>query len=195
MTMHLFRIISLLLLASLLQACKQPPEWHATDITGSMPDLEFSLLGPGGHVVDASSLRGKPVLLAFGFTNCPHICPTMMTQLSVVMKSLGPQADEVQALLVTVDPERDTPEVLEKFTAAFGPWFTGLTGTQDALEQLRKSYGVYAAMESSDDKGDYNVMHSTALFIFDDQGRVRLLMSSITDSDAVVEDIRTLLSL
>jgi len=195
MTTHLLKFVLLLLLASLLLSCNKPPEWHATDITGSMPDLEFNLVGPRGKNVDARSLHGKPVLLTFGFSNCPHICPTTMTQLSVVMKKLGKRADDVQVLLVTVDPQRDTPEVLEKFTTAFGPWFTGLTGSEEALERLRKSYGVYAAMESSVDKGTYNVMHSIAVFVFDRQGRIRLLMSNISNADAVAEDIRTLLRL
>lgn len=195
MTMHPLKIMLLLMLASQLISCDTPPEWHATDITGSMPDLEFSLIGPRGQSVDARSLRGKPVLLFFGFTNCPHICPTTMTQLAVVMKQLGTQAGDVQALLVTVDPDRDTPEVLARFTAAFGPWFTGLTGSEEALAKLRKTYGVYAAMESSPDEGNYNVMHSTVVFVFDAQGRVRLLISDVSSSDAVSEDIRTLLKL
>ncbi len=158
-----------------------------------MPDLEFKLTGPGGQSVDARSLRGRPVLVFFGFTNCPHICPTTLTQLSVAMKKLGSQAEDIQVFLVTVDPERDTPEVLENFTAAFGPWFTGLTGSEEDLAKLRKSYGVYSAMESSPDKGNYNVMHSTAVFVFDAQGRIRLLMSDVNHSDAVVADLRQLL--
>jgi len=188
--------LSFLLLATLfLQACSEPVNWHASDVTGMMPNLEFTLTGPDGEQVDASSLQGKPVLVFFGFTSCPDVCPTTLTQLSVVMKKLGPQADNIQILLVSVDPGRDTPEVMKKYTASFGPWLLGLTGSEEALATLRKAYGVYAAMESSDDKGAYNVMHSAAVFGFDAKGRARLLISDVADSDAIVSDLKNLINL
>ena len=195
MNTRALKFASTLLLATLLQSCNAPPDWHASDITGMMPDLAFSLTGPDGKVVEASSLQGKPVLVFFGFTNCPHICPTTLTQLSVVMKKLGPQANDIQIALVSVDPVRDTPEVMKNYTASFGPWFLGLTGPDEALSALRKNYGVYAAMESSDSKGSYNVMHSTAVFAFDAKGRIRLLISDLDDSDVVVSDLGQLIDL
>jgi len=184
-----------LLVTLLLQSCSEPVSWHASDVTGMMPDLEFTLIGPDSEQVEARSLQGKPVLVFFGFTNCPDVCPTTLTQLSVAMKKLGPQADDIQILLVSVDPGRDTPEVMKKYTASFGPWLLGLTGSEEDLDTLRKSYGVYAAMESSDDKGAYNVMHSAAVFGFDSKGRARLLISDVTDSDAVVSDLKNLINL
>jgi protein SCO1/2 len=188
--------LSFLLLATLfLQACSEPVNWHASDVTGMMPNLEFTLTGPDGKQVDASSLQGKPVLVFFGFTSCPDVCPTTLTQLSVVMKKLGPQADNIQILLVSVDPGRDTPEIMKNYTASFGPWLLGLTGSEEALATLRKAYGVYAAMESSDDKGAYNVMHSAAVFGFDAKGQARLLISDVADSDAVVSDLKNLINL
>ncbi len=111
------------------------------------------------------------------------------------MKKLGPQADAVQILLVSVDPDRDTPEVMKLYTASFGPWLLGLTGPEKDLDALRKAYGVYAAMESSDDKGAYNVMHNAAVFGFDAKGRARLLIKDVTDSDAVVSDLKNLINL
>lgn len=191
--MRTLKAVFILLLMILLQSCNQKPHWHASDVTGMMPDLEFSLTGPEGEVVSAHSLRGQPVLLFFGFTNCPHICPTTLTQLSVVMKKLGPSADNVKVALITVDPDRDTPAVLKSYTASFGPWFLGLTGSNEALARLRKTYGVYAAMESSEEKGSYNVMHTTAVFAFDAQGQVRLLMSDLTDAEAVMSDLNQLI--
>lgn len=189
------RLISVLLLALLLQACNQPINWHATDVTGMMPDLEFTLTAVDGKVVNANTFRGKPVLVFFGFTNCPDVCPTTLTQLSVIMKKLGAQADDIQVTLVSVDPDRDTPEVMKRYTASFGSWLNGLTGSEQALEKFRKAYGVYAAMESSNEKGTYNVMHSAAVFAFDAEGRARLLISDVNDSDAVVSDIRQLIDL
>jgi len=184
-----------LLLVLLLQACKQPLSWHTTDVTGMMPDLEFSLIGPDGEIVEAVSLHGRPILVFFGFTNCPHVCPTTLTQLSVLMKKLGPQAENLQVVLVSVDPERDTPEAMKNYTASFGPWLLGLTGPEAALTTLRESYGVYAAMESSDTKGIYNVMHSTAVFAFDANGRARLLISDVYDDEAVISDLKQLINL
>lgn len=185
----------MLLLVIMLLSCNKPLNWHASDVTGMLPDLEFTLTGPDGTSVDANSLRGKPVLVFFGFTNCPDVCPTTLTQLSVVMKKLGPYAEDIQITLVSVDPGRDTPQVMKSYTASFGPWLLGLTGSEQALSALRKSYGVYAAMESSDEKGNYNVMHSAAIFAFDAKGRARLLISNVNDSDRVVSDIRQLIDL
>lgn len=193
--MRTLKFSLLLLVSTLLQSCSEPVNWHASDISGMMPDLEFNLIGPGGEQVDASSLQGKPALLFFGFTNCPDVCPTTLTQLSVAMKKLGPQADNIQILLVSVDPDRDTPEVMKQYTASFGPWLLGLTGSEEDLETLRKTYGVYAAMESSDAKGAYNVMHSAAVFGFDSKGQARLLISDVVDSDAVVSDLKNLINL
>ena len=193
--MHTLKITFSLLVFLLLQACSEPVNWYGSDVTGMMPDLEFTLTGPDGEQVDAKSLRGKPILVFFGFTSCPDVCPTTLTQLSVARKNLGAQADDVQILLVSVDPDRDTPEVMKQYTASFGPWLLGLTGPENDLEALRKAYGVYAAMESSDEKGAYNVMHSAAVFGFDAKGQARLLISDVTDSEAVVSDLKNLINL
>jgi len=193
--MHTLKLTFFLIVLLLLQACSEPVNWHGSDLTGLMPKLEFTLTGPDGEQIDAKSLRGKPVLVFFGFTSCPDVCPTTLTQLSVVMKKLGPQADDVQILLVSVDPDRDTPEVMKQYTALFGPWLLGLTGAEEDLDALRKTYGVYAAMESSDEKGAYNVMHSAAVFGFDAKGQARLLISDVTDSDSVVSDLKNLIDL
>lgn len=184
-----------LLLVVLLQSCNQPLHWNATDISGAMPDLDFVLTGPDGDPVEALHLRGKPLLVFFGFTNCPNICPTTLTRLSVLLKKLGAQANDIQVVLVSVDPDRDTPEVMKRYTASFGPWLLGLTGTEEELTRLREAYGVYADMESSDSKGTYNVMHSTAVFAFDAKGRARLLMTDLGDSDAIVSDLKQLIDL
>ena len=191
--MRALKLTLTLLLAILLQSCNEPLNWNTTDVSGMMPDLEFTLTGPDGEVIDARSLQGKPILIFFGFTNCPNICPTTLTQLSVLMKKLGPQANDIQVALVSVDPDRDTPQVMKSYTASFGPWLLGLTGPDEALTTLRKAYGVYAAMESSDSKGTYNVMHSTAIFAFDAKGRARLLISDIYDNDAVISDLKQLI--
>jgi len=191
--MRAFQLGLTLLLAMLLHGCNEPVNWNSTEITGMMPDLEFTLIGPDGNAFDANSLHGKPALIFFGFTSCPDVCPTTLTQLSVVIKKMGAKAKDIQIVLVSVDPDRDTPEVMKTYTASFGPWLLGLTGPEPALTQLRETYGVYAAMESSESKGTYNVMHSAAIFVFDGQGRARLLISDVNDSDAVVSDLNQLI--
>jgi protein SCO1/2 len=191
--MRVFKLVLTLLLTLLLLSCNKPVNWHASDISGMMPDLEFTLTGPDGNAFDASSLQGKPALIFFGFTSCPDVCPTTLTQLSVVIKKLGTKANDIQIVLVSVDPDRDTPEVMKAYTASFGPWLLGLTGPEQPLTQLRETYGVYAAMESSDSKGTYNVMHSAAIFVFDAKGRARLLISDVNDTDAVVSDLKQLI--
>ena len=191
----------LILLATLLiQSCSEHHNWNATDITGMMPDLEFSLTGADGEVVEAASLHGRPVLIFFGFTNCPDVCPTTLTRLKLAIKNLSTQANEnqangIQVVLITVDPDRDTADVMKRYTASFGPWLLGLTGTDEELTSLRKAYSVYAAMESSDAKGKYNIMHSAAVFAFDSQGRARLLISDLSDNAAVVADLQQLIDL
>ena len=193
--MSALKIVLSLFLLVVLQSCKQPVHWNAGDVAGAMPDLEFALTGPDGEPVDARSLRGKPVLLFFGFTNCPNVCPTTLARLSVLMQKLGPDANNIHVVFVTVDPERDTPEVMKRYTAAFGPWLLGLSGPEADLTRFRESYGVYAAMESSDSKGIYSVMHSSVIFAFDANGRVRLLISNLDDGDGIVSDLKQLIDL
>ena len=191
--MRALKLALVLLLTTLLQSCNQPLNWYASDVTGMMPDLEFTLTGPEGAVVESRSLRGKPVLIFFGFTNCPHVCPTTLTQLSVIRNALGPEADNIQIVLVSVDPSRDTPAVMKSYTASFGPWLLGLTGPEEALASLREAYSVYSAMESSDSKGNYNVMHSAVVFAFYADGHARLLITDVYDTEKVVSDLKQLI--
>lgn len=193
--MSVLKIVFTLLFVILLQSCKQPLNWNASDVSGGMPELEFALIGPDGETVEASSLQGKPLLLFFGFTNCPDVCPTTLARLAVLMKKLGSQADDIQVVFVSVDPDRDTSEVMKRYTASFGPWLLGLTGPEQDLTRLREAYGVYAAMESSDSKGTYNVMHSAVIFAFDANGQARLLISDLDNSEAVVSDLKQLIDL
>jgi protein SCO1/2 len=195
MKMRTLKLGSVLLLILFLQSCNKPLEWNGANIFGMMPDLSFALTGPENTVIESSSLQGKAVLVFFGFTNCPDVCPTTLTQLAVIRKKLGPAADKLQITLVSVDPGRDTPEVMKNYTASFGPWLLGLTGTEQALTTLRETYSVYVAMESSESKGQYNVMHSTVIFAFDSQGKARLLISDVHDTEAVLSDLKKLATL
>lgn len=191
--MRILNITLILALAVLAGACRQSPHWYGSDVTGMMPDLAFTLTGTDGKAVTAKDFQGKPLLLFFGFTHCPDVCPTTLAQLKAAMQALGPDADKIRVAFVTVDPERDTPAVMQRYTAAFGPWLIGLTGPDEALATLRKTYGVYASMEPGDNGDGYNIMHTPIVFAFDAKGRIRLLIKDTSNTDAVVSDIRNLL--
>jgi protein SCO1/2 len=173
--------------------CDQPASpWGSTDIKGFMPDLEFALTDARGRAVTAADFRGKPCLLYFGFTHCPGICPTTLRTLAAAVRELGPAADRVRVLFVSVDPQRDTPEVLARYETRFGPQVVGLTGEMPALKALAKRYRVAFGYGPPDADGDYAVNHSNAIFAFDGAGQVRLLMREESGVPALAADIRRL---
>jgi len=176
-----------------LGACDKPLNWHGTDVTGIMPDLEFSLVNEEGETVDALSFQGKTTLLYFGFTNCPGICPTTLRQISFAIDELGPEAAQVQVLLASVDPQRDTPEALKKYTQSFGPWLHGLTGDEQRLRALNNSFKVDYLAATADEDGNYEVMHSNVVFAFDAEGHCRLLIRDTVNTQAQVSDLRQLI--
>jgi protein SCO1 len=173
--------------------CSQPaPPWGSTDIKGFMPDLELALTDGQGRAVTAASFRGKPCLLYFGFTHCEGICPTTLHTLAAAVRELGPEADRVHVLFVSVDPKRDTPAVLARYEARFGPQVVGLTGEMQELKTLARRYRVAFGYGAPDADGDYAVNHSNAIFAFDGSGRARLLMREESGAQALAADIRRL---
>lgn len=162
-----------------------PQAWGLLNITGHMPPLQFTLTRDDGQIVNQSDYLGKLVLLYFGYTHCPDVCPTTLADLAAAVKQLGPQADQVRILFVSVDPARDTPVVLKSYVNAFSPWMVGLTGSQAQLTTLTKRYRVAYGLGKPDASGNYVVYHSSAVFVFDRRGQVRLL-TSYTDKPAVI---------
>ena len=116
MKTHQFKLTLALLLLVVLQSCAKPVSWHATNITGKMPALAFSLVGPDGSNIQADALLGKPALIFFGFTSCPDVCPTTLTRLGAILKTMQSTSADIQVVLVTVDPSRDTPEKMQSYT-------------------------------------------------------------------------------
>jgi len=172
----------------LLAGCgqSQPPKpWGLTNITGQMPNLKFTLTRDDGRQVTQQAYQGKVVLLYFGYTHCPDVCPTTLADLRSALLKLGPEANQVRVLFVSVDPARDTPAVMKTYVNAFGPWFVGLTGSHDELQNLTKRYRVAYRLGKPDAQGNYTVYHSSAIFIFDKQGKTRLL-AGLSDKPAVV---------
>jgi protein SCO1/2 len=184
----------ILLSMLLLSACHQPPQWNGLDVSDMLPDLSFELTDSDGNTVNASAYHGKTTLLFFGFTNCPGVCPATLGQLSVALRELGKDADKVQVLLVSVDPERDTPEAMKTYTAKFGPWLHGLTGPAERLKTLNNAYKVDFMAQQADEDGNYEVVHSGRVFAFDKTGRCRLLLGDTTDTASIVDDLKLLVS-
>jgi protein SCO1/2 len=156
------------------------------------PAPEFSLRGADGSPVTLARYRGKVVLLEFGFTNCAAVCPTTLATMAQAHDQLGPAADAVQVIFVTVDPERDDAAHLRTYLAAFNPDFIGATGDPAVLADMRKNYGVTAIREGTGP--DYAIAHTSSVFLIDRKGRLRGLMPFGHDAADFVHDVRFLLA-
>lgn len=163
--------------ALLLAGCSARDRgWRTTDISGIMPPLKFTLTdSKTGGVVNAHDFRGKVVLLYFGYTHCPDVCPTTLADLAAALRELGARARDVRVLFVSVDPARDSAAVLKEYAAAFGPEVIGLRGDSEELHRLTRRYRVTYGYGRPDAHGDYEVSHSSAVYVFDTRGEVRLL--------------------
>ena len=186
---------ALLLVAGLLLAgCQHDePPLRLTNISGHMPDLDFKLTDDLGKPVTGADYRGKVALLYFGYTHCPDVCPLTLAQLHVVMQRLGPLADGARILFVSVDPARDTPAIMHAYVNAFDPRAVGLTGEARAIEALSKRYRSAFSREPGSADGNYEVSHSSAIYVFDRDGRARVLATPAASQDDLVHDLHLLL--
>ncbi len=184
------RLISLLFLVAGLTACgESEPPWRGHDITGVMPELDYNLVDENSEPVSAGAYADNIRLLFFGFTHCPDICPVTLGRLKAAIATLEPaQRERIRVLFVSVDPERDPPAVLRRYTDNFGERFIGLTGSQAQLRELTKRYRVTYGYGEKDKNGFYPVSHSSAVFVFDPQGNARLLFNqSLTVTDIAAD--------
>ena len=183
--------------ALLLAGCSEKsPDWTLYNVTGHLPDLQFTLQGASNPTVTERDLQGKTVLLFFGYASCPDICPTTMAQLSEVLQKLGDDARDVRVLFISVDPHRDTPDVLQAYVDAFNNQAIGLTGNEAQVADLARKYRVAYQIEKpkpGDSADTYNVTHSRGVFVFDNRGKARLLASDTDNVDAVTADLRKLI--
>ena len=185
---------SCLLLAAVLAACSpEAPKFRSTDITGADFGRELALTGHDGKPRTLADFRGKVVVLFFGFTHCPDVCPTTLVDMAAAMKSLGSDSERVQVLFVTVDPERDTPAVLAKYVPAFDPRFIGLSGDVAATQRAAKEFKIFYEKRPGGAAGSYTVDHSGQSYVIDAQGRIRLLVRHDRISQDLAEDLRALL--
>ncbi len=188
-------LLLLLAISLLLAGCHHaaPLPFRLTNLTGHMPQLEFTLTNDEGKTVSATDYRGKVVLLYFGYTHCPDVCPLTMAHLHVVMQRLGKLSDGARILFVSVDPARDTPAVLHAYVNAFDTHATGLTGQPRAIEALVKRYRSAFTREPASKDGGYEVSHSSAIYVFDRDGNPRVLYTPSSKQDDLVHDLHLLL--
>jgi protein SCO1/2 len=183
--------------AAALSACQpapQTPAFRATDITGAAFARDFRLTDHNGHVRTLADFRGKAVAIFFGYTHCPDVCPTTLSDFAAALQLLGDKADRVQVIFVTVDPERDTPDLLKAFVPAFNPGFLGMYTDPGSLGQLAKEYKVVYEKTSAKAADDYLIDHSAGTYVYDPQGRLRLLVPYGTGADAIAHDLNILLA-
>ena len=179
----------------ILTACSPKPEFKNIDITGSTAfGKDFSLLDPDGKVRTLADFKGKVVVMFFGYTQCPDICPTTLTEMQQVMSILGPQSDKVQVLFVSVDPQRDTAAILKQYVPAFDPRFLGLRPTDDAaLEKVAKDFKIYYKKVPGTSPDSYTMDHTAGSYAFDPDGRLRLYIKHAQGPETLAHDLKELL--
>jgi len=187
---------SLLAVAALLAACSPDgPKFKSTDISGAEFGRQLALTGHDGRPRTLADYRGKLVVLFFGYTHCPDVCPTTLADAAGALKKLGSDAARVQVLFATVDPERDTPQLLAQYVPAFDPGFLGLWGDAAATQAAAKEFRIFYAKNAGSAPGAYTVDHSAQSFVFDAEGRLRLLVRPERIAPDLADDLRTLLKI
>ncbi len=193
--MRFQRAVFACLLALLtLVACESKPVFNALDITGIQGyGNDFSLIDHTGKPRTLADFHGKAVVIFFGFTQCPDVCPTTLSDMKQVMQKLGAEADKLQVLFVTVDPKRDTQEVLAKYVPSFNPTFLGLRGDEAATDKVARDFKIVHQIVEGKTPESYTVNHTAASLVFDTQGRLRLFITYGMEVDKITADIKLLL--
>lgn len=180
---------------SVLAACapQGKPQFKAVDITGADYAKDFALPDPDGRVRSLKDFQGKAVVVFFGYTQCPDVCPTTMTEIAEAKKLLGADGAKVQGVFITVDPERDKPELLKAYAANFGPDIIALRGDAAQTEAVTRDFKVFAKRVEGKAPGSYFVEHTAASYVYDPQGRLRLYSRYGSGAQALAEDLKLLL--
>ncbi len=172
----------------------RPYSLHGSELSSPKLAPEIALTNSAGQPFRLSDQKGKLVLLFFGYTSCPDVCPTILAEMKQIHESLGKEASQVDFVFVTVDPNRDVPERLSKYLAQFDPTFIGISSTQAQLEPVWKAYGVSVGIPDGQNmNANYSVNHSTYTYLIDRQGRLRLIYDYGTPQEQIEQDIRYLL--
>lgn len=169
-------------------------QFKNTDVTGLDYAKDFALPDHNGKMRTLADFKGKAVVVFFGYTQCPDVCPTTMAEMATVMKELGPLADKVQVLFITLDPERDTPEILANYVPAFDSRFLGLVGDKAATEKVAREFKVFYQKVAGKQPGSYTMDHTAGSYVFDPQGRIRLFIRHGQGPEPIAHDLKLLLS-
>ena len=176
-----------------LAGCKSEAKFQGSDISGSHLGRDLAMLDESGRLRTLADYKGKVLVVFFGFTHCPDVCPTSMAELSQTMEMLEDDARKVQVLMITVDPERDTADILAHYVKAFNPGFTGLTGSAEQLHKTAQSFKAYYAKAPGAAPGEYTMNHASSFYILDQDGEARVLISGNATAEMIAHDIRQLL--
>jgi protein SCO1/2 len=194
----LIRILGLSVFALLIAGtlgCSPKPSFKNVDITGSTAfGNNFSLLDSNGNTKTMADYKGKVVVVFFGFTQCPDVCPTTLTEMDEALKLMGTKADKVQVIFITVDPERDTASVLAQYVPAFNLRFVGLRPADEAgLEKVAKDFRIYYKKVPGSKPGSYTMDHSAGSYVFDENGQLRLYIKHAQGPEVLAHDLKNIL--
>ncbi|PKO84751.1 MAG: SCO family protein [Betaproteobacteria bacterium HGW-Betaproteobacteria-11] len=188
------RVFVLALLLCLLAGCGEPPRFNATDIRGSGLGADFSLTDHHGKQRRLADFRGKAVILFFGYAHCADICPTTLTTLGQAVTLLGAEAQQVQVLFVTLDPQRDSAALLSRYVPAFNASFLGLRGDQANTEAAVRAFRAFDKQQPGTTPDSYTIDHTSGSYVFDPQGRVRLYLRNGETPAQIAADLKLILS-
>lgn len=181
----------------MLAACgskSEPVRFNSVDVTGAGWGSDFRLTASDGKPRSLSDFRGKAVALFFGYTHCPDVCPTTMSRLHAATTLLGKEAQRVQVVFITLDPERDTPALLAQYVPAFDPSFIGLHGSADDIAATAKEFHVFYQKQPGSTPASYTIDHTAGVFVFDPQGRLRLFVRETETPANIAADLKLLLA-
>ena len=189
------RTALLTLAGSLLAGCapEGKPQFKAVDLTGADYARDFALPDADGRMRSIKDFQGKAVVVFFGYTQCPDVCPTTLAEIAEAKKLLGADGSKVQGVFITVDPERDKPELLKAYMASFGPDFVALRGTPEQTAAVAKDFKVFYRRSEGKTPGSYAMDHTAASYVYDPQGRLRLYVRYGSGPQALADDIKLLL--
>lgn len=192
--MHNFPLIVLILLLGACGEPEMPSPFHAIDVSWQYPQADFKLTDFNGKPRSLLDFKDKVMVLYFGYTHCPEVCPTTLSRLTQTLRLLGQDADKVQVIFITLDPERDSPALLAKFIPSFDPSFLGLRGDAQATAQAARAFGV-SYVKQYDKRGGYTLDHTDVLFLLGLRGKPLLLSHNGQSPDQVLDDVRLLLAI
>lgn len=192
-------VVAAIAAAALLGGCDRlpggdKPSFRAVDITGAEYARELALHDADGRPRSLADFKGKVTLVFFGYTQCPDVCPSTLAELALVKRDLGAEGERIQGVFVSVDPQRDTPQVLKEYVANFDPSFVALTGTPDEIKRAAQNFKVFYAQVPGRTEGSYTIDHTAGTYVFDTQGRVRLFVRYGAGAEALKHDLKLLLA-